>query len=67
MNEYNVSDYGIFTNAINTSNALNSKLDEGQAKVSEVANVVGNDSIFMGPAADSAKDGLTQSKSKLTT
>jgi hypothetical protein len=67
MNEYKVSDYGIFTNAINTSNALNTKFDEGQTKVSEVANVIGSGSIFMGPAADSAKEGLTQSQSKLTT
>lgn len=66
MNDYKFSEYGVFTNAINTSNTLNTKFDEGQTKVSEVNNVIGNGSVFMGPAADSAKEGLSQSKAKLT-
>ena len=66
MNEYKVSDYGIFTNAINTTNTLKTKLEEGQGKVNEVQNVIGSDSIFMGPAAEEAKNGLTQSTAKIT-
>ena len=66
MNEYNVSDYGIFTNAINTTNTLKTKLDEGKAIVENVNTIISSDTIFMGPAAEEAKNGLTQSNTKLT-
>ena len=65
MNEYKVSDYGIFTNAISTAKNLNAKIDEGKTSVSQCKNVIGNDSVFMGPAADSCRDALNSSSTKL--
>ena len=66
MNEYKVSDYGIFTNAVATADALKGKLDVGNTQVQEAETVLSSDSIFMGPAADEAKNGCSQSKTKLT-
>jgi len=67
MNEYNVSDYGIFTNAISTTKTLNTNIDTCKASVGDCKNVIGNDSVFMGPAADSCREGLNSSSSKLDT
>ena len=66
MNDYKVSDYGIFTNAISTTDALKGKLDAGNTQVQEVETVISNDSVYMGPAAEEAKNGINQSKTKLT-
>ena len=66
MNDYKVSDYGIFTNAISTADALKGKLDSGNTQVQEAETVLSSDSVFMGPAADEAKNGCAQSKTKIT-
>lgn len=66
MNEYKVSDYGIFTNAIATADALKGKLDAGNTQVQEAENILSSESIYMGPAADEAKNGCSQAKTKLT-
>ena len=66
MNEYKVSDYGIFTSAIATTNKAKEQIEAGKTQVGQVETVLGSDSIFMGPAADEAKTGLTQSSTKLT-
>ena len=67
MSDFKASDYSIFTNAISTTKNLNAKIDSGKASVAEVKNVIGNDSVFMGPAANSCRDGLNTTSSKLET
>jgi hypothetical protein len=66
MNEYKVSDYGIFTNAINTTNNLKAKIEDGKTRVGEVNNVISSESTYMGPAAEEAKAGLAKSTQKLS-
>lgn len=52
MNEYNVSDYGIFSDAIATTNSLNEKVNDAKSVCSECESVLGDEAIFMGPAAE---------------
>jgi hypothetical protein len=66
MNEYKVSDYGIFTNAINTTNNLKAKIEDGKTRVGEVNNVISSEATYMGPAAEEAKTGLAKSTQKLS-
>ena len=66
MNEnYNVSDYGIFSNAINSSKNINTKVDDTKTILTECEGKL-NESTFMGPAADSCLEGLHSASSKLT-
>ena len=67
MNEYNVSDYGIFTNAISTTQKLNTSIEAGKAIADECKAKLADASIFMGPAADSAQEGFTQVDAKVST
>ena len=52
MNEYNVSDYGVFSDAINTTKTLNDQIDSFKVSLSECKSVIDNDAVFMGPIAD---------------
>ena len=52
MNEYNVSDYGIFTDALATTKKLNESLDSNKKTVEDVKNNLNNESVFMGPICD---------------
>ncbi len=67
MNEYNVSDYGIFTSAVNTIQKLNQNYDTNKTVVSDVRTRISDGSVFMGPAADSAQAGCVQVDSKMNT
>lgn len=67
MNEYNVSDYGIFSNAISTIQNTNTKIETGKTQISEAKTKLSSESIFMGPAADETKNGCAQVESKLST
>lgn len=51
MNEYSVSDYGIFSSAIGTTTICNN-ITTAYDSVNEVKTVISNDSIFLGPIAD---------------
>lgn len=53
MSEYSVSDYGIFSDAIATTNSLSNTVSDFQSSCSECKSTIGNDAIFMGPIADS--------------
>ncbi len=66
MNEYNVSDYGIFTNAISTANTLKSKIGLGKDAIASSKTILGNEAVFMGPAADSCLEVITSADAKLT-
>ena len=53
MNDYSVSDYGIFQDAIGTTNKLNGKISIAKSATANVKNIINNESIFMGPIAES--------------
>ncbi len=67
MNEYNVSDYGIFTNSINTTKVLNSKFEEMKTSSTNCKSTLSNQAVFMGPACDSCLQALASADSKLVT
>lgn len=65
MSDFKASDYGIFTNAINTTNTVKAKIEEGKTTVGQVKSVISNESTYMGPAAEEARNGLAKSDQKL--
>ena len=52
MNDYNVSDYGIFSDAISTTNTLNNSVSNCQTAAKNCASIIGNQGVFMGPIAE---------------
>lgn len=52
MNDYNVSDYGIFSDAISTTNTLNNSVSNCQTAAKNCASIMGNQGVFMGPIAE---------------
>ena len=64
--KYKVEDYGIFSDAIATTNKLKASIDSAQSSFNEVKNVVDNDSVFMGPCADSCVDALNKMNNSMT-
>lgn len=52
MNDYNVSDYGIFSDAISTTNILNNSVSNCQTAAKNCASIIGNQGVFMGPIAE---------------
>ena len=67
MNEYNVSDYGIFTNGIATVGNFNNSIETGKAAVAEAKTTLSNEAVFKGPACDSCLEGIANTESKLGT
>ena len=65
MAEFGISDYGIFTNGISTAQTLNQQLSVGKSALSSVKSIIGNESIFMGPAATACLETLTSADGKL--
>ena len=59
MSEYKFSDYGIFSEGIQTANKLNESLGIGKDTIAECKTTLGNSAVFMGPAADSCVEGLS--------
>ena len=60
MNEYSMSDYGIFSDGINSTNNLKKNVEDSRTTVSEVKNTISNESVFMGPICDSCKSAIDQ-------
>jgi hypothetical protein len=61
MNDYNISDYGIFSSAVSTTNACSNSVTTAKDGVALCKTVVGNQGTFMGPIAEkcvAALDGL---------
>ena len=61
MNEYNISDYGIFSDAVQTTNTCSNSVTTAKDGVTACKTVVGSEGVFMGPIADkcvAALDGL---------
>ena len=67
MNEYNVSDYGIFTNGIATVDKFNSNIETGKSAIGVAKTTLSNDAVFKGPAADSCLEGIAAVEGKLGT
>ena len=49
MSDYNVEDYGIFSNAVSTTKAYNSKISTIENSVTDVKTALSNTGVFMGP------------------
>ena len=61
MNEYSISDYGIFSSAVATTNACSNSVTTAKDGVTACKTIVGNQGTFMGPMAEkcvAALDGL---------
>lgn len=67
MNEYNVSNYGIFSDAINTTTSLNNNIDTCQSSLKTCTDIVNNESIFMGPIAEKCAQFLSSLNNDLDT
>ena len=52
MNEYNISDYGIFSDAVASTNACSNSVTTAKDGVTACKTVVGSEGVFMGPIAD---------------
>jgi hypothetical protein len=52
MNEYSISDYEIFNDAITTTNNLSDSVNSMQTTCNECKSVISDESIFMGPVAE---------------
>lgn len=65
MNEYKVSDYGIFTDAIGTTNKFNESLKSNQKEIESIKTKLSNESVFMGPACDEAIKGFSGVSTKI--
>ena len=66
MAEYTIKDYQIFQNAIGTTKVLNEKLEDTQTSIKECKEKLSSDSIFMGPIAESCKEGSDKCTSRVT-
>ena len=58
MEEYSVSDYGIFNDAISTTKSFNDKLNTIQSQANDCKTKLNNESVFMGPICDSCVKGF---------
>ncbi len=61
MNDYNISDYGIFSDAVQTTNTCSNSVTTAKDGVTACKTVVSSEGVFMGPMADkcvAALDGL---------
>lgn len=59
MNDYNVSDYGIFTDAVATSSKLNDSIQTAKKSIDECKTQLSSDAVFKGPIAEEALDGCS--------
>lgn len=67
MNDYSVSDYGIFSDAISTTSSLNTSVSNCQTAAKDSAAIVGNEGVFMGPMAEKCVQFLNNLNSELDT
>ena len=60
MNEYSISDYGIFSDAVATTNDCSNKITTAQDGVNTCKTVVSDQSVFMGPIQEKVVTVLTE-------
>lgn len=66
MNDYKVSDYGIFNDAVATTNKLNTSLGTSKETITKCQTQLNNESVFMGPACDEAINGFSSATSRIS-
>lgn len=69
MNEYKITDYSIFDNAITTTGQALTSVDECAVEINEGKVILGNEAVFMGPICDTCLtnlEGLTKDLNTLT-
>ena len=57
MNEYKISDYGIFNDAVSTSKTMNESILEAKNTIDDCKTYLSNEAVFKGPIADQALEG----------
>ena len=66
MEEYSVSDYGIFNDAISTTKSLTDKLATIQEDMNTCKTKLNDEAVFMGPICDSCVEGFSSLDGKVT-
>ena len=59
MNEYSISDYGIFSSAVQTTNTCSDSVTTAKEGVVSCKTAISNQAVFMGPMADTCVNVLT--------
>lgn len=59
MNDYSVSDYGIFSDAVASTNACSNSVTTAKDGVNNCKTIVSSEDVFMGPMADKCVEALT--------
>ena len=67
MEEYKVSDYGIFNNAINSTSTFTNKITSIQEAMDNSKNQLNNESVFMGPICESCIKGFSTVDGEIST
>ena len=67
MEDYKVSDYGIFNNAINSTTNYSNKITSIQEALANSKNQLNSESVFMGPICDSCVKGFGTVDGKIST
>lgn len=65
MNEYKISDYGIFNDAISTTSKVNESLTNNQTTINDCSTNLNNESVFMGPICDETVNAFSEVSVKL--
>ena len=65
MNEYEVNNYGIFSDAVSTTKNLNNSLNTASTELASLKTQLSNGNIFMGPICDSCIEAFATVDSKI--
>lgn len=66
MNEYDIKDYGIFTDAIATTKNYIETIRDAEDTISNAKTKIGNESIFMGPIQENCMEEFQNVTQSLT-
>ena len=67
MEDYSVSEYGIFDSAVTSTNNLRSNIDSDVIDIRSCRNKLGDNNVFMGPICDSCINGFDKINGLFTT
>ena len=67
MKEYDVSDYGIFSNAVGTIKKLNQNIKDSQTTIDDCKSKLNSESVFMGPMCTTCMKGFKGASGKIST
>ena len=67
MENYTVEDYGVFSDALNTTAKLNEKLKASQDTITKDKTKLSNESVFMGPVCDDCISAMGNATQRITT